>query len=99
MTDREIISERILHLIAEISREIGILDEISYRNKQIRLDFEKFKKEYPDFTVEQIMLKLQDKYYLGLEQLTKIIYSKDEQIIEMTPKPKPKKHRRTEPRR
>lgn len=94
------LKEEVLHSIANAAKHLGILDHTAYRNKCIRLEFEKMKSSCVGETVEEIIKKISDKHHLGEATIRDIIYQADE-IIERMPKAKPikKTTRRIEARR
>ncbi len=92
--------EEILHSIATAAKHLGILDQTAYRNKCIRLEFEEMKISCVGETVEEIIRKISAKHCLGELSIRDIIYKTEDEIIERTPKIKPKKIiRRINPRR
>ncbi|OGU58292.1 MAG: hypothetical protein A2V66_03635 [Ignavibacteria bacterium RBG_13_36_8] len=63
---------KLIHEIARLAKELGILHETRYRNLCIREDFERMKKA--NKKVEAIELELAEKYIASVENIHKIVY-------------------------
>lgn len=101
-----------LMVAAEHARLYKICDEAALRNRIIQYEFEELKISLPNESVEKIILRLAEKYFLSSSRIRNICYPDNEEekeaiknineIEEITEPTKPsiqKNKRRTYPRR
>lgn len=63
----------------EGARMIGVLDEIAARNLYIVIEFQQLQND--GMTVDDISIKLEDKYHIGIEAIKKICYPQGEKKV------------------
>jgi hypothetical protein len=85
--------KELLHHIASLARLTGMLNEVAYRDKLIKIEFEEMKKDETK-QVSDIIRELADKYFLSLERTAHICYETEYPGIEKTIKIKRKIIRR-----